>query len=97
MVLNHSLLASATGVLLALSFPKFGHPACAWVALVPLIMALRGLGPWGRPKPIPVRRAFLLGWWAGLVYFAPILNLYRPFQRPRPRRACPGSAIVRWR
>jgi len=69
-VLNHSLLASATGVLLALSFPKFGHPACAWVALVPLIMALRGLGPWGRPKPIPVRRAFLLGWWAGLVYFA---------------------------
>ncbi len=49
---NHSLLASATGVLLALSFPKFGHPACAWVALVPLLLALRGLGPLGRPRPI---------------------------------------------
>ena len=26
-------LALLSGVLLALSFPKFGHPACAWVAL----------------------------------------------------------------
>jgi apolipoprotein N-acyltransferase len=64
------LLATATGVLLALSFPKFGHPACAWVALVPLILALRGHGPLGRPRSTGARRAFLLGWWAGLVYFA---------------------------
>ena len=67
---NRWLLASATGILLALSFPKFGHPACGWVALVPLMLALRGLGPLGRPQAIGARHAFLLGWWAGLVYFA---------------------------
>lgn len=35
-------LAVASGVLLALSFPKFGHGAVAWVALVPLFLALAG-------------------------------------------------------
>jgi apolipoprotein N-acyltransferase len=69
-ITTHWLLASATGVLLALSFPKFGHPACAWVALVPLFLAIRGLGSLGHPRPVGVRRASLLGWWAGLVYFA---------------------------
>ena len=33
-------LALLSGVLLALSFPKFGHPAFAWIALTPLIVAL---------------------------------------------------------
>ena len=33
-------LAAASGVLLALSFPKFGHPAVGWVALAPLLVAL---------------------------------------------------------
>jgi apolipoprotein N-acyltransferase len=33
-------LAVATGVLLALSFPKYGHGLVAWVALVPLLVAL---------------------------------------------------------
>jgi apolipoprotein N-acyltransferase len=63
------LLASATGVLLALSFPKFGHPACAWVALAPLVLVLRGVRPLGWSTRLAPRRAFLLGWWAGLVYF----------------------------
>ena len=63
------LLASATGVLLALSFPKFGHPACAWVALAPLVLVLRGARPFGCPTQLAPRRAFLLGWWAGLLYF----------------------------
>lgn len=35
-------LAVASGVLLALSFPKFGHGAVAWVALAPLMIALGG-------------------------------------------------------
>ena len=35
-------LAVASGVLLALSFPKFGHGLVAWVALVPLLVALAG-------------------------------------------------------
>ena len=33
-------LALASGVLLALSFPKFGHPAFSWIALAPLLVAL---------------------------------------------------------
>jgi apolipoprotein N-acyltransferase len=63
-------LALLSGVLLALSFPKFGHPAFAWVALVPLLIALSG---WqGRPGPLlgqPVHRAAAMGWLAAFVYF----------------------------
>ena len=57
-------------MLLALSFPRYGHPACAWVALVPLLVALSG---WqGRPGPLPgqpASRALALGFVCGLVYF----------------------------
>jgi apolipoprotein N-acyltransferase len=35
-------LAALSGVLLVLSFPKFGHGAVAWVALCPLLLALPG-------------------------------------------------------
>lgn len=63
-------LASASGVLLALSFPKFGHPACAWVALVPLVAAIRGMAPLGRPSVVSPRPAFLMGSLAGAIYFA---------------------------
>jgi apolipoprotein N-acyltransferase len=63
-------LAALAGALLALSFPKFGHPACAWIALVPLFLALSG---WtGRPGPLPgtpaLRGAFL-GLVASVVFF----------------------------
>jgi apolipoprotein N-acyltransferase len=54
-------LAILSGVLLALSFPRFGHPAFAWIALVPLLIAL------SRRQP-PVR-AFYLGLTSGLLYF----------------------------
>ena len=37
-------LALLSGLLLFLSFPKFGHGAVAWVALVPLFIALPGAG-----------------------------------------------------
>ena len=53
-------LAAASGVLLALSFPKFGHPAFGWIALTPLLVALGTATLW---------RAFALGLIAGLVYF----------------------------
>ena len=57
-------------MLLALSFPRFGHPAVAWIALVPLLIALSG---WrGRPGRLPGQpplRAFGLGLTAGIVYF----------------------------
>jgi apolipoprotein N-acyltransferase len=72
-------LALVSGALLALSFPRYGHPAFAWIALVPLLVALTG---WegrgltvvnGRPGRLPgksPRRAFLLGLTTGFVYFA---------------------------
>ena len=67
-------LALFSGALLALSFPRFGHPAFAWIALVPLLIALSG---WrgrpvegaGRVPGQPPLRAFTLGLAAGLVYF----------------------------
>jgi apolipoprotein N-acyltransferase len=64
------LLALASGALLALSFPKFGGPAFAWIALVPLLIAISGWN--GRPGVLSGRRplrAFSLGLIAGFVYF----------------------------
>jgi apolipoprotein N-acyltransferase len=52
------LLAALSGVLLALSFPRFGHGAVAWVALLPLLLALREAAP---------GRAFRLGYLTGFV------------------------------
>jgi apolipoprotein N-acyltransferase len=56
-------LALLSGVLLALSFPKFGHSACAWIALAPLMVAIGH-------RAHTTRRAFALGLTAGAVYFA---------------------------
>ena len=74
MIRRDVALAALAGALLALSFPKFGHPACAWIALVPLWLALSG---WtGRPGPLPgtsaVRGAFL-GLVASVVFFCATL------------------------
>jgi apolipoprotein N-acyltransferase len=63
-------LALTSGILLALSFPRFGHPAFAWIALVPLLVALTGWrGRPGRLPGQPPQRAFALGLTAGFVYF----------------------------
>ena len=48
-------------MLLALSFPKFGHPAFGWIALAPLIIAAA--------RATSSRGAFLVGFLAGAVYF----------------------------
>ena len=53
--------ATATAILLILSFPNFEFYFLAWVALVPLLWAIAN-----RPAP---RRAFLLGWAAGSIFF----------------------------
>jgi apolipoprotein N-acyltransferase len=59
------VLAFASGVLLALSFPKFGHPAVAWIALTPLLVALAD-----EPRaPQPKAPSLLLGLVTGIVYF----------------------------
>jgi apolipoprotein N-acyltransferase len=54
------LLAAVSGALLALSFPKYGHPAFGWIALAPLLVAL---------ADGTLRRAFGLGLLTGAVYF----------------------------
>jgi apolipoprotein N-acyltransferase len=60
-------LAALSGVLLALSFPKFGHWTFAWVALAPLLVALSA-APSGRAA---FRRGYLTGAVSsmGLVYW----------------------------
>jgi apolipoprotein N-acyltransferase len=54
-------LAVASGALLVLCFPAFDAGLLAWVALVPLFLALDGKSP---------ARAFLIGHVAGVVFFA---------------------------
>jgi apolipoprotein N-acyltransferase len=64
------LLALLAGALLALSFPKFGHPAFGWIALAPLFIALSGWnGRPGRTPGLPPRRAFMLGLTTGTTCF----------------------------
>jgi apolipoprotein N-acyltransferase len=55
-------LALLSGALLALSFPRYGHPAVAWVALAPLIAAVAHPG-------VSRVQAWWLGILAGAVYF----------------------------
>jgi apolipoprotein N-acyltransferase len=65
------IAAFVSGLLLAFSFPKFGHGALGFVALVPLFAALSGWN--GRPGVFPgvtPRRGFQLGLVAGFVHFA---------------------------
>jgi apolipoprotein N-acyltransferase len=64
------LLALLSGALLALSFPRFGHPAFAWIALVPLLVALSVPALSGVEGRRPsASRAVLLGLLTGVVYF----------------------------
>jgi apolipoprotein N-acyltransferase len=60
-----------SGVLLALSFPKFGHGAVAWVALAPLLIAL-ARGPSGRQA---VRLGYITGAVSslGIVYWTSLV------------------------
>ncbi len=61
------ILALVSGILLALSFPRYGHPLFAWIALTPLIVPLFEIH---HSWPAFRRgRAFLLGLVAGLAYF----------------------------
>ncbi|MEE1545224.1 MAG: apolipoprotein N-acyltransferase, partial [Alphaproteobacteria bacterium] len=59
------LAAALSGGLLALSFPSFGHPAAAWVALTPLLVVLYGTRS--------LSRAFGLGLMTGAIHFAGML------------------------
>lgn len=56
---------SIGGALLGVSFPRFDLLPLAWVALVPLLLAIEGADR---------RRSFLLGWAFGFAYF--LVTLY---------------------
>src|SRR5689334_13676873 len=55
------LAAAITALLLILSFPNFNVPLLAWVALVPLLVAIAR-----RPRP---GGALILGWVSGTLFF----------------------------
>jgi apolipoprotein N-acyltransferase len=59
------VLSVLSGVLLILSFPRFDFGFLGWIALVPLLLAIRNLSGWG---------AFLQGWLTGLVFFTGTLS-----------------------
>ena len=61
------IYAAASGILLALSFPKYGSGLVAWVALVPLLRALKDDG-------VGVKKGFRLGFAAGLVFNVGIIH-----------------------
>ena len=62
------ILAALSGALLTAAFPKPDLGWVAWVALVPLLWAVRGKG---------LREAFRLGWLCGLVHYATALAWIR--------------------
>ena len=53
--------AGLSGLLLAFAFPPYGAAGLAWVALVPLLLALIGVSP---------REGAHIGWIAGLAFWA---------------------------
>jgi apolipoprotein N-acyltransferase len=68
-----ALGAVATGVLLVLVFPKWDLGWLAWIALVPLLLAIRHAAP---------GRAFRLGALAGLVAYGAMMEWVRLFGLP---------------
>ena len=61
MNLRTAAYSALSGLLLVASFPTIDIPFLAWIALVPLLLALEGQ---------TVKKGFLLGGIAGIVYFA---------------------------
>jgi apolipoprotein N-acyltransferase len=57
---RRALLAAVGGLMLAASFPNLELAPLAWIGLVPILLAARGLRP---------RRAFAVGWFGGFVFF----------------------------
>jgi apolipoprotein N-acyltransferase len=66
------LLAVLSGLLLTGAFPKIGLSWLAWIALIPLLYALKGLSPGG---------SFRIGFVAGLIHFLSLLYWLVPVMR----------------
>ena len=82
-------LALLSGLLLAASFPKFGHPAFAWIAIAPLIVAavLTANGP-------SLARPLRLGILTGIVYFGGSLYWVVQVMTTYGGLATPVAALV---
>jgi apolipoprotein N-acyltransferase len=63
---KHTMLtmAALSGLLIFLSFPKYGHGIVAWFSLVPLLLALKGAAP---------PQAFRIGFLTGMIAHVGIL------------------------
>ena len=85
----NAALALLAGVLLAASFPKFGHPAFAWIAISPLIVSavLSARGP-------SLARPFRLGVVTGAVYFGGTLYWVVNVMTTYGGLATPVAALV---
>lgn len=73
------------GAALAFAQPGFGAWPLAWVAIAPLLLAMRGSSP---------KRAFRLGWLAGVVYYAVILYWIAPTIATYTRIALPVAIVL---
>ncbi|MEO8679426.1 MAG: apolipoprotein N-acyltransferase [Vicinamibacterales bacterium] len=63
--------AAASGLFLALSFPRYGHPIIAFIALAPLLVALSGwTGRPGEVRGVTTWTGFKLGLTAGFIHYA---------------------------
>lgn len=65
----HKTLAVASGVALAAAHPEPSIWVLGWIGLAPLLYAIRGKTP---------RRAFALGWLAGMALYLPLLYWIAP-------------------
>lgn len=82
-------LALLSGILLALSFPRIGHPAFGWIALTPLIVVLLR-----QRRDVGLLRPFSLGLVAGIAYFAGTVSWTGATVRTYGGLSLPVAAIV---
>lgn len=80
-----SLLATASAGLLVLGFPTYDIGALAFVALVPLLLAIRGEPP---------ARAFCWGWLAGLLFYLGSISWVTKTMTAYGGLSAPVSALV---
>jgi apolipoprotein N-acyltransferase len=73
------------GAALALAQPGFGAWPLAWIGIAPLLLAMRGSSP---------RRAFWLGWLAGIVYYGIVLYWIAPTISTYTRITMPVAIVL---
>jgi len=80
----HYPLAALSGAILVFAFPRWNVEVCVWLWLIPLLSVL-----W--LSEVRKRRAFALGYFAGLCFFVPNLSWLR-----HSSRVISGAVDDRW-